>query len=243
MSSSDSNSAEEHPIFSLAFVKAVNDYQCGGNSAKKAERLMAFRENLPVQFRSCTETCYRQEAQDQKRVWDLIARTRLPMWYTSWTTDLEVAKAFKGGVTPNGQGVIIQVNPPPGSVVLNLVELYKDEEFHLAVELYKSRISRLGDGIGRYKHSQAEVILDLDTGTPASVYCFGGFTNAQELARSIYHHAPTSREIQAIESDLIEAGTQTSGWWLSHEGSLAVWRRIQPKLTELKKRKKLQDEG
>ncbi len=164
------------------------------------------------------------------------------MSYTSWTTDLEVAKAFKGGVTPNGQGVIIQVNPPPGSAILNLVELYKDAEFRSAVESYKYRISRFGDGIGRYRHTQAEVILDLETDTPASVYCFGGFANAQELARSIYHRTPTSEEIQAIENDLFEAGTHTSGWWLSHEGSLAVWRRIQPKLTELKERKKLQDE-
>jgi len=231
----------EHPIFTLAFLQAVNDYQCGGNSLKKAERLLSFRENLPAQFRSCSNICYRQEAQDQGRVWDLIARTKLPMWYSSWTTDLEVAKAFKGGVTPNGQGVIIQVNPPVGSVILNLAELYKDAAFHSALELCKSRISRFGDGIGRYKHFQAEVILDLDTGTPASIYCIGGFTNAKELARSIYHREPTAEEIQEIEKDLRDAGIQTSGWWLSHEGSLAVWRRIQPRLPALRERKKLQD--
>jgi hypothetical protein len=138
MGSHDKDAVSEvtHATYSLAFVQAVNDYQCGGDSAKKAERLLPLCKDLPAQFRSCAEICYRQEAQDQKRVWDLLADTKLPMRYSSWTTDIKVAKALKGGVTPNSQGVILRIKPPAGSVILNLAELYRDTEFNSAVGLY-----------------------------------------------------------------------------------------------------------
>jgi hypothetical protein len=37
-------------------------------------------------------------------VWSLIGEDSLPEKISSWTLDLEMAKAFKGGVPPEGQG-------------------------------------------------------------------------------------------------------------------------------------------
>lgn len=235
----------EHPIFTLEFVQAVNDYQCGGDSQKKAEKLIPFCAGLPPKFKSCTDICYRQEAHDQRRVWNLIAERNLPMGYSSWTTDLAFAKVFKGGVTPNGQGVILTLTPPAGSVILNLAELYRDQDFLDYLNDHKGEIRRYGDGIGRYLGQQSEVILDLPTGTVGSIHCLGGFIgDVAAIAREALQRDPTTAELEDLSQRLRDAGIAPgSDWWLSYEGSLNVWRWIQPHLPRLIERKKLQDQA
>ena len=48
--------------------------------------------------------CFRQIALDKGSVWDLLAENKLDEKISSWTTDLQIAKTFKGGVPPQGQG-------------------------------------------------------------------------------------------------------------------------------------------
>ncbi|MBV6447158.1 hypothetical protein [Nitrosomonas sp.] len=65
--------------------------------------------------------------------------------------DLEMAKAFKDGVPPEGQGyqgVILCVFPPPSSVIVNLRELYQDPDFTAALEQHKGSITGYHDGAG-----------------------------------------------------------------------------------------------
>jgi hypothetical protein len=220
------------PIFTLEFVQAVNDYQAGGDSQKKAERLAPLCSGLPQQFRSCSVICYRQEAHPPDRLWRLIAEQNLPMRYSSWTTSIDVAKSLKGGVPPRGlRGVILRLRPPEGSVLVNLDELYRDEGFRDAVNQYASEIVRRADGIDRYGNSQAEIILDLPTGTIGEIHCFGGFLqDVRGVAREALQREPTQEEVdewaRTLEQAKIRSGDQ---WWLSHEGSRAVWQRIQEK--------------
>lgn len=61
-----------------------------------------------------------------------------------------MAKAFKDGVLPEGQGyqgVILCVFPPPSSVIVNLRELYQDPDF-AALEQHKGSITGYHDGAG-----------------------------------------------------------------------------------------------
>lgn len=230
-------------VFSLQFLQALSDYQRGGDSAKRGAVLKPLAELLPERFRTCDKRCFRQEAHGQRRVWDLLIEHRLPMRYSSWTTSLEAAKVFKGGVTPNGQGVIIAVFPPKGSVILNLNELYNDTDFLSALEDQKDHIKRYADGAGRYGNSQCEVVLDLDTGTPGNIVCLGGFVgNAWQIAQFVYGRQPLIRELLVVKRALNDAGiTSGDDWWLSSEGSKAVWDKIQEHAPRLKAKKRIED--
>ena len=55
---------------------------------------------------------------------------------SAWTFNVEVAKGFKGGVPPSGQGyqgVIFFRDPKTARVVVNLREVYCDERFIRAI--------------------------------------------------------------------------------------------------------------
>jgi len=93
-------------IFTRDLVQAVSDWQRGGShdqKVKRGQRLKAVATLLPDHFRACTTTCFRQEAHEKGRVWQLLADNHLPETIASWTTDIAIAKAFKGGVPPAGQ--------------------------------------------------------------------------------------------------------------------------------------------
>jgi hypothetical protein len=159
--------------FTRELVQAVSDWQRGGSheqKVKRGERLKAVAATLPETFRICTESCFRQEAHEKDRVWRLLADNHLPETIASWTTDIDVAKAFKGGVPPPGlHGVIFKITPPKNSVVLNLTALNADSAFQAAVETHKANIAGYHDGLGRWQDSQREVVLELGNLGQASV--------------------------------------------------------------------------
>src|SRR5260370_592044 len=127
--------------FSRQFVQAVSDWQKGGVATKKGPRIKEVMPPLAEKFLSCNLPCYRQEAHDKGRTWQLIADNQLPERIAAWTTDFMVARTFKGGVPPSGlQGVIFKIIPPHGSVVLNLSELYRDPDFFAAIKQFSGDI-------------------------------------------------------------------------------------------------------
>ena len=143
--------------FPLSLLQAISDWQRSSTKAR-AQTLKAECEALPPEFRTCLLVCYRQIALPKEGVWDLIGEDRLPEKISSWTLDIEVAKAFKGGVPPVGQGfqgTILYLFPPAGSVVVNLSTLFRDAAFLDAIERNKSHISGYQDGVGRYKIAKA----------------------------------------------------------------------------------------
>lgn len=69
----------------------------------------------------------------KNRVWQLLVDNHLPEIIASWTIDIAIAKAFKGGVSPPGlHGVIFKITPPKDSVVRNLLLLQFLESAPLA---------------------------------------------------------------------------------------------------------------
>jgi hypothetical protein len=213
-------------LFTRELIQAVNDWQRGGDHGQKVRRgrrLKECAEQLPAQFRICGEVCFRQEAHEKDRIWQLLADRLLPETIAAWTMDLDVAKTFKGGVPPPGlQGVIFSLVPPAGSVVLNLVTLYANPAFRAAVGAHKPDLTRFADGIGRWDVSQREVLLELGNLEPATVYSYGGFSaDKTVLAELQLQRKPTPEDLAAFDALSADAGVAPGPWWLSPEGTRA----------------------
>src|ERR1700688_3487016 len=105
--------------FPPELIQAVNDWQRGGDHKQKVrrgQRLKDYAALLPSRSRACDQTCFRQEAHEKHRIWQLLADNRLPETIAAWTTDLDTGKNFKGGVPPPGlQGVIFSLVPMAGA--------------------------------------------------------------------------------------------------------------------------------
>jgi hypothetical protein len=177
---------------------------------------------IPEKFRLYETTCFRQEAHEQDRLWQLVADNSLPETIASWTTNFDLAKEFKGGVPAAGlQGVIFAVKPPVDSIVLNLVELYKDAEFLAFVDKLQSKIDCFYDGIGRWRSTQSEVILDLQTLNSARVYSYGGFSATREqVAELFFERKPTGADLEVFDCLCTQAGVTVGAWWLSQGCSM-----------------------
>jgi hypothetical protein len=230
------------PIYTRALIQAVNDWQRGGDHKQKVRRGQHLKESaalLPPPVRACDQTCFRQEAHEKERIWQLLADRHLPETIAAWTTDLTTAKNFKGGVPQPGlQGVIFSLVPPPGTVVLNLAALFADADFRAAVALHKSSINGYHDGIGRWDASQCEVVLELGNLEPATVYSYGGFSADREtLAELLLQRKPTAADLATLDALCAKAGIKPGDWWLSPEGTRAVLARIEPHLPRLKDKK------
>lgn len=229
--------------FTIEFLQAVNDWQRGGNhhqKIKRGKKLKELAESLPQKFRSCSTICYRQEAHEKDRIWKILADESLPETVAAWTTHLSVAQSFKNGVPPQGlQGVIFGLTPPPESVVINLVEIYRDRGFTAAVDLHRSEITGFDKGIGRYGDTQQEVVLELHNIGRETIYQYGGFASDKEkLAEMYFGHKPNAEELDYFEELCRQANIPENGeWWLSPDGTMSLLKRMAPKIEELRRLK------
>ncbi len=229
--------------FDLKFLQAVNNWQRGGNHKQKVRRgatLKACTLTIDDRFKSCAETCYRQEAHETDRLWNLLAEDKLDETIAAWTLDLSFAQNFKGGVPPPGlQGVIFEITPPVGSVVLNLAELYRDREFLDAIHKYEAEISAYAEGIGKYGASQNEVVLDLGCLAQAHIRQYGGYASSRpELAERHFGRMPTADDLEEFDQLCEIACLDSLGsWWLSPNGTKRVMTRVYPHIDRLKHQK------
>ncbi len=82
--------------FTLQLLQAINDWQRGGDHKQKVKRgakLKQLAAGLPEKFRTCSATCYRQEAHEKDRIWQLLADSALPETIAAWT------------IKPNAEGL------------------------------------------------------------------------------------------------------------------------------------------
>src|SRR5690554_6784474 len=169
--------------FPLSLLQAVSDWQRGGDAKQNKKRGQKLKEvcaPLPEKYRTCSLCCFRQVSLPKGGVWNLIGEDSLSEKISSWTLDLEMAKAFKGGVPPEGQGyqgAILCVSPPPGSVIVNLRELYQDPDFTATMEQQKGNITGYHDGAGRYGNDQSEIVLEVASVTQQDIYSMGGHSS------------------------------------------------------------------
>lgn len=164
--------------------------------------------------------CYRQLSLDPKHVWVLGAKLQLDEAISSWTTSLQVAESFKGGVPPPGwQGVIIETNPEPKAVVANLSALFDSPEFVDAVDREKPNVIGYHDGIGKYGATQQEVVLELPTIPLAWVSAAGGCSSTkEELARLFFGREPSADDIRDFDARLAQSSKTLGPVWLRGPG-------------------------
>ncbi|GFE98131.1 MULTISPECIES: hypothetical protein [Acetobacteraceae] len=236
--------------FPLSLLQAVSDWQRSSN-VKRANKLKAECKDLPAEFRSCLLVCYRQIALPKEGVWNLIGEDCLPEKISSWTLDIEVAKAFKGGVPPEGQGfqgTILYLYPPPDSIIVNLSKLFRDADFLAAMEMNQSYITGYHDGAGRYRGGQNEVVLEIDAVMPEDIYSLGGYSSplkelVAQAAELVYRRSATDEERQNLLLDATHAGVSAGPSWLNMDATRRVLARTKPQAEVLHDVKRRQDSG
>src|SRR5439155_20563773 len=131
-------------LYPTSLLRAVNQWQKGGDAAAKATRGRDLKQHAqtldnPI-FRQCNAMVYRRLALNQSSISKFITSGTLPETISSWTVDSGVAQGFKGGVPTewkNGKrwfGVILAHKPTPNEVVLNLEHLWVDLTYQRTLE-------------------------------------------------------------------------------------------------------------
>jgi len=178
-----SDATGEYPI---ELLQAVSDWMrdCDRETrAKRGAELKLRCGDLDPQFRSVDSTAYRQLTLTGKYLIQSGKAYQLDESISSWTLDEEVAKELKGGVHPDKTvhiTVIFAISPPEGSVVVNLAALMADREFSAAVESHRENVRHFSQGIGKWKNSQQEVVLELTSLSLDDVHSFGGFHRRED---------------------------------------------------------------
>lgn len=176
-------------MFTVELLQAVNDWQLGGNeTAKKVrgQRLVALARGLPTEYKHCPSACFRRLSLTKQSVWKVGTKYELAETISSWTTSLDVAKAFKDGVPPKGyQGVIFQHVPAPAEIIINLNAIFSSKEFRSAVEKHRDDIKDFEKGLGRYGNKQKEVVLSLHKMPLGAVHCWGGYIGDESSFESL----------------------------------------------------------
>jgi len=201
-------------------IQAISDWQRGGSPDQKKRRGVALKDactELPDKFRRTMLVCFRQLALSKSAVWQLHDTLCLAETISSWTLATDVAKAFKGGVPPEGvPGLILDIVPPADSVVVNLAALYRDETFQAACDKARPRIEGFGSGIAKYGNTQNEIVLELDSVPMSSVYALGGHSSSrEEIARLYFSHEPTTEEWEEFSRLERQSDVQLGPRWIS----------------------------
>ena len=142
--------------FTLDLVQAVSDWQRSPTEKTKpirGQRLKEQMSTLPAYFQECDRLCYRQECHQKDRTFQVVIQGSLPETIASWTTCLDVAKSFKGGVAfgSDDRSIILSIVPPSGTVAANLERLYAEREFQQALDTYSSQVEYFHNGAGKYR--------------------------------------------------------------------------------------------
>lgn len=225
--------------FTREFIQAVSDWQRGGDPRQKKRRGARLKElssQIDDRFRQSGLVAYRQVALEKGSIWQLIAERDLPETISAWTLSPKVAKEFKNGVPPEGwQGVIVALQPPVGSIILNLDALYRSADFVEALDREKGFITGYADGAGRYFGSQSEIVIEIPSIDSASIYALGGYSADRDtLIRMMFGQEPTPALIEWFDDNRKKAGAILGATWLEGEPLQRVLARMEPHIERLK---------
>ncbi|WP_025804970.1 hypothetical protein [Pseudomonas chlororaphis] len=230
--------------FKLPLLQAVSDWQRSSTPKRSAE-LKEQCASLPDKFRTGVKRCYRQVGLTKGFVWDLIADECLKEKVSSWTLSLPVAMTFKNGVPPQGggyQGVIVMTERPASErIIVNINRLYKDHDFLAAMEANKASITGYTEGAGRYKGSQQEIVIEMDTVSKSQIRSLGGHSSdLNELTQLAHISIYFQFGRLATPQELAHAATLVGPSWLSQAATRRVLERVDVYTEVLREVKRLQ---
>lgn len=231
--------------FSRELLQAINDWQRGGSPEQKAKRGQQLKANalaLSKTFRQC-RLCYRQIALPKDALWKLADNLELPETISAWTESLDVARIFKNGVPPVGyQGVIFLLFPPQESIIVNLNRLYLDEEFQEAIKEHSENIRGFHYGMGSYKNSQEEVVVEVNKIRLNDIHELGGYSSSREELTQIMYGPDVAPESLAKFDRLLSLTGLTLGpAWIRGDAKDRTIRNISAIMPRLRLIKKLQE--
>lgn len=232
-------------LFTRDLLQAVSDWQRGGSPEQKARRGGALKKAalvLPRKFRQC-RLCYRQIALEKSALWNLADTLELPETISAWTQSLAIARAFKGGVPPQGsQGIIFLLYPSQDAVIVNLGRLYQDTDFQDAISKYKDHISGFHHGMGRYGNSQNEVVVEVNKIRLIDIHELGGFSMSRDdLVHVFFGPNPTASDYEEIDRRLRVTGQTLGPGWIGEEQKDRVIAKIGTRMPVLRAIKRLQE--
>lgn len=212
-------------MYTIELLQAINDWQSTGmgiNKTQIAERIIKYSKKLPYKFKSINTKCYRQLSLSGENSVTLGVNMELPETYSSWTFDKSVAKCFNGGIPPIGkQGVIFQVdhNSPDCEVIINLFELFKDNDFIKACSVNKNDIISYKSGIGYFMNKEAEVVLKIEKIKTEQIWAYGGYSSSKEqLAKMFFRREPTDKDFDFFDELIKNNEVNIGGNWVTNLG-------------------------
>ncbi|QVI69417.1 hypothetical protein [Pseudomonas syringae] len=240
--------------FSLSLLQAISDWQIGGTPNVARRRGLALERecaNLSIQFKSVPSACFRRMVLKKGGIWSLLGEQVLSEKISSWTFDLAVAKTFKEGVPPAGeglQGIIFERPPRPDEVIVNLWALFRDAEFQAAIRGYKNSIKHFEKGMGKYGDAQCEIVLKVEALDQEHIYSFGGHSSSpdeilKKATKSVYGSHATSEQKEFLRCAMEEGPDATGARWLTQQATRNVLSRVEPQIPVLRARKANQAAG
>lgn len=207
-------------MFSVTLLQAINEWQRGGDAKQKNRRGIALKketEHVPDIYKTRTGKCFRQIALDKKSVWTIGTEHKIKETISSWTSCVDIAKAFKGGVPPEGyQGVIFEIDENHGETIINLSSLFQCQDFNDFLDENKSKITNYDLGIGKYRNTQYEVVIEVLSLPLESTYALGGYSSPEKnLAKKFFKRVPTEEEMKWFRELMLQAGHKCGAYWLS----------------------------
>lgn len=152
--------------FSDSFFIALNDWQNGwkGDLERKSEIADVLKTEclyIDEKYKKVESDCYRKKFLYYGELITIITGEGMEEGFSSWTTNIEFAKAFKGMTWPNAvTGAIFKLNPKLSEVKLNLETLWNCQAFQKDLDIFKVRFPQNCKAILNFKNFQKEVILD-----------------------------------------------------------------------------------
>ncbi len=234
--------------FTLEFLKAVNEWQRGGDARRKhyiGERIKHLSASLPDKFTQCNLVVYRRLALKKGSLWELIADGQLKESISAWTVDFAVAKNLKNGVPKAGiQGVILSKSPISGAykVILNLSTLYADDEFLTQAHDMRGQIAGYEYGIGQFGASQSEVIIETPKISATDIYSLGGYSSDFEtILKLVFGIRYSASDRLWLRNFLAQQKIGLGACWIDGESKDRVIQNLVVRIPELKARKAEQD--
>lgn len=224
--------------YSLTLLQAISDWQREGTAKQKiskGQRLLELSSELPPYFRTEDRICYRQIALKKGNIWRLADQLMLGETISSWAVDLAVAKEFKGGVAAREsefKAFIFAYKPIPGSVVINLDKLLRDDAFLKACADNKENISWYSTGLGQYQNTQQEVVINLSQLPIDSVFAIGGHGSTKEILLTQFMTAlgltrePTETDRIEFDKLLISTKAKLGPGWVAGPAKYRVLEKL-----------------